>query len=82
MGWATQNFGENVTNSIRAGVAGLTTALILARKGYKITVVAQHFPGDLSIDYTSPWAVNLKKILGIDIREQIGCQQHVRQCII
>ena len=41
----------------RAGVAGLTTALVLARKGYKITVVAKHMPGDLSIEYTSPWAV-------------------------
>jgi len=43
---------------IRAGVAGLTTALVLARKGYQVTVVSQHMPGDLSIDYTSPWAVN------------------------
>jgi hypothetical protein len=40
-----------------AGVAGLTTALVLARKGYKITVVADYLPGDLSIEYTSPWAV-------------------------
>lgn len=40
-----------------AGVAGLTTALVLARKGYKVIVVAQHMPGDLSIQYTSPWAV-------------------------
>lgn len=45
------------TNVDRAGVAGLTTALVLARKGYKITVVAKHMPGDLSIEYTSPWAV-------------------------
>lgn len=35
----------------------MTTALVLARKGYRVTVVAQHMPGDLSIDYTSPWAV-------------------------
>jgi 2-polyprenyl-6-methoxyphenol hydroxylase-like FAD-dependent oxidoreductase len=42
-----------------AGVAGLTTALVLARQGYKVMVVAQHMPGDLSIEYTSPWAVNL-----------------------
>jgi len=40
-----------------AGVAGLTTALILARKGYKVTLVAEFAPGDLSIYYTSPWAV-------------------------
>jgi glycine/D-amino acid oxidase-like deaminating enzyme len=42
----------------RAGVAGLTTALVLARKGYKVTVVARHVPGDLSTEYTSPWAVS------------------------
>jgi D-amino-acid oxidase len=39
-------------------VAGLTTALVLVRKGYKVTVVAKHMPGDLSIEYTSPWAVS------------------------
>jgi hypothetical protein len=43
----------------RAGVAGLSTALVIARRGCKVTVVAQHVPGDLSIEYTSPWAVSL-----------------------
>ncbi|KAF2277856.1 FAD dependent oxidoreductase [Westerdykella ornata] len=41
-----------------AGVIGLTTALVL-REQYptsNITVVAKHFPGDRSIEYTSPWA--------------------------
>jgi glycine/D-amino acid oxidase-like deaminating enzyme len=41
-----------------AGVIGLTTALVL-RDQYplsNITVVAKHFPGDRSIEYTSPWA--------------------------
>lgn len=41
-----------------AGVIGLTTALVL-RENYptsNITVVAKHFPGDRSIEYTSPWA--------------------------
>lgn len=41
-----------------AGVIGLTTALVL-RDTYptsRITVVAKHFPGDRSIEYTSPWA--------------------------
>ncbi|RPB28281.1 nucleotide-binding domain-containing protein [Terfezia boudieri ATCC MYA-4762] len=37
-----------------AGVAGLTTALTLARTtNHKITV---HMPGDYDIEYTSPWA--------------------------
>jgi D-amino-acid oxidase len=41
-----------------AGVIGLTTALTL-RSAYptsNITIVAKHFPGDRSIEYTSPWA--------------------------
>jgi len=41
----------------RAGVLGLTTALRLARNGYKhITVVAKHMPGDRSPEYASIWA--------------------------
>ena len=41
-----------------AGVIGLTTALVLSHSypSAKITVVAKHFPGDRSIEYTSPWA--------------------------
>jgi len=40
-----------------AGVTGLQTALSLLATGkYEVTVVAQHFPGDLDIEYTSPWA--------------------------
>jgi hypothetical protein len=43
----------------RAGVMGLDVALILVENGYghRTTVVAQHLPGDTSIDYTSPWYV-------------------------
>jgi len=41
----------------RAGVTGLTTALVLQREGYEnITIVAKYMPGDRSIEYTSPWA--------------------------
>ncbi|KAM3424069.1 hypothetical protein BST61_g11380 [Cercospora zeina] len=39
-----------------AGVSGLTTALLLARKGHHVTVVAKHMPGDYDIEYASPWA--------------------------
>lgn len=41
-----------------AGVIGLSTALELkaAFPAAGITVVAKHFPGDRSIEYTSPWA--------------------------
>jgi D-amino-acid oxidase len=40
-----------------AGVAGLTTALLLSRKSaYKIVVAAKHMPGDYDIEYASPWA--------------------------
>ncbi|GAM90460.1 hypothetical protein ANO11243_085040 [Dothideomycetidae sp. 11243] len=42
---------------IGAGVAGLTTALLLSQKpGYKIVVAAKHMPGDYDIEYASPWA--------------------------
>ncbi|QDS74927.1 hypothetical protein FKW77_004292 [Venturia effusa] len=39
-----------------AGVIGLQTAISLLEAGYKVTIVAKHLPGDLSIEYTSPWA--------------------------
>ncbi|KAI7899611.1 uncharacterized protein BX663DRAFT_520711 [Cokeromyces recurvatus] len=40
-----------------AGVSGLTTAISLLRHGYKdVLVIAKHVPGDLSSEYTSPWA--------------------------
>ncbi|SLM39478.1 d-amino-acid oxidase [Lasallia pustulata] len=42
---------------VGAGVAGLTTALTLSRNArYKVTVAAEHMPGDYDIRYASPWA--------------------------
>ncbi|GAQ33316.1 hypothetical protein AtubIFM55763_005277 [Aspergillus tubingensis] len=42
---------------IGAGVAGLTTALLLSKKpGYRILVAAKYMPGDYDIEYASPWA--------------------------
>ncbi|KAF2435837.1 D-amino-acid oxidase [Tothia fuscella] len=42
---------------IGAGVAGLTTALLLSKnQQYKIVVAAKHMPGDYDIEYASPWA--------------------------
>jgi D-amino-acid oxidase len=48
---------DNIT-ILGAGVIGLTSALVLAHSypSATITVVAKHFPGDRSIEYTSPWA--------------------------
>ncbi|KAI8375655.1 hypothetical protein EDC96DRAFT_600222 [Choanephora cucurbitarum] len=43
-------------NVIGAGVIGLTTALLLRQKGYSVTIIAKHFPGDNDIEYTSPYA--------------------------
>nr|POF17909.1 d-amino-acid oxidase [Quercus suber] len=41
----------------RAGVSGLTTALLLAKKGvHDIQIVAKHMPGDYDVEYASPWA--------------------------
>jgi len=41
-----------------AGVIGLTNSLVLSYTypDAKINIVAKHFPGDRSIEYTSPWA--------------------------
>ncbi|KAK4516638.1 uncharacterized protein ATC70_011614 [Mucor velutinosus] len=42
---------------IGAGVIGLSTALQLKQKGYKkVMIVAKHIPGDMCIEYTSPFA--------------------------
>ncbi|ODV86583.1 hypothetical protein CANARDRAFT_6169 [[Candida] arabinofermentans NRRL YB-2248] len=41
---------------IGAGVVGLTSALQLARKGHKVTIIAKELPGDFSDFYTSPYA--------------------------
>ena len=44
-------------NAHSAGVAGLTTALLLSKRPhYHITVAAKHMPGDYDIEYASPWA--------------------------
>ncbi|KAF2441398.1 FAD dependent oxidoreductase [Karstenula rhodostoma CBS 690.94] len=54
---------------VGAGVIGLDVALLLAEQGYGpcITVVAEHLPGDTSINYTSPWAgANFSAISGGD----------------
>ncbi|KAH8588832.1 putative D-amino acid oxidase [Bisporella sp. PMI_857] len=52
-----------------AGIIGINVALELSKRGYgdHITVVAQHMPGDQSINYTSPWAgANFSAISGND----------------
>lgn len=43
---------------IGAGVSGLTSALDLkkANPKYDITIVAKHLPGDIDVDYVSPYA--------------------------
>ncbi|RIB17616.1 hypothetical protein C2G38_2246279 [Gigaspora rosea] len=41
-----------------AGVSGLTTATLLLQqeKMFKVTVISKHFPGNLTSEFTSPWA--------------------------
>jgi D-amino-acid oxidase len=48
---------SNIFLYYRAGVAGLTTTLLLSQNPrYKIVVAAKHMPGDYDIEYASPWA--------------------------
>lgn len=43
--------------STGAGVSGLTSAIALLQAGYKdVTVIGQYIPGDMTTEYTSPWA--------------------------
>ncbi|KAI5117888.1 hypothetical protein M0805_002279 [Coniferiporia weirii] len=55
-----------------AGVVGLSTALKIQEKGYSVTIVAEHFPGDpKTIRYTSPWAgAHHVSLAGDDVRQQ------------
>lgn len=60
----------------RAGVIGLNVALVLAEKGYgrQTTIIAEHLPGDTSINYTSPWFVE-EPLLPVHIDKRlIGVQ--------
>ncbi|CAG8040219.1 unnamed protein product [Penicillium salamii] len=43
---------------VGGGIIGLNVALVLAKKGHgrHTTIIAEHLPGDTSINYTSPWA--------------------------
>lgn len=46
----------NINTLYRAGVAGLTSALMLARASWDVTIVAKWMPGDEAAEFTSPWA--------------------------
>ncbi|KAK9763296.1 hypothetical protein K7432_010159 [Basidiobolus ranarum] len=41
---------------IGAGVVGVTSAYLLQKAGYQVTILAEHLPGDFHQHYTSPWA--------------------------
>ncbi len=49
-------FFKKNPNVIGAWVGGLTAGLVLQRNGYQVKIIAEHWLGDLSINYTSPWA--------------------------
>lgn len=46
-----------ITPCTRAGVTGLQTSISLRQAGYQVVLLAKHFPGEQSIEYTSPWYV-------------------------
>ena len=39
----------------RAGVIGLQTGIALLQARLQVTIVAQYRPGEVTIEYTSPW---------------------------
>ncbi|KAK5164412.1 hypothetical protein LTR04_001921 [Oleoguttula sp. CCFEE 6159] len=41
---------------IGAGIIGLQSALFLLEAGYDVTIMAEFWPGDESVEYCSPWA--------------------------
>jgi D-amino-acid oxidase len=43
-------------------VIGLQTSIALLKAGYQVLIVGQHFPGDKSIEYTSPWYVAIANL--------------------
>ena len=57
VGYVDHSLLVRARSSSRAGVAGLTSALLLSENPtYRITVAAKHMPGDFDIEYASPWA--------------------------
>ncbi|KAJ5890564.1 uncharacterized protein N7473_006792 [Penicillium subrubescens] len=53
-----------------AGIIGLNVAMELSKQGYgrQTTVIAKHLPGDIHVDYTSPWAgANFSGISGANL---------------
>lgn len=53
-----------------AGITGLATAYVLSSQ-YKVTIVARDLPGDLGLDWASPWFVIVSKLIFIWF--QLGC---------
>lgn len=64
-----------------AGVIGLDVALLLAERGHgpQMTVVAEHMPGDTSINYTSPWYVSIENVWRPEYLHEGGLAQTFRQ---
>jgi len=52
----TNNTMAESVGILGAGITGLATAYVLSSK-YKVTIVARDLPGDLGLDWASPWFV-------------------------
>ncbi|KAL7409162.1 FAD dependent oxidoreductase [Mrakia frigida] len=53
---SSSSFSSQKVVVIGGGVVGCTSALILAQRGYDVTLVARDLPGDQSQGWASPWA--------------------------
>jgi glycine/D-amino acid oxidase-like deaminating enzyme len=48
---------EEPIGIIGAGITGLATAYVLS-SNHKVTIIARDLPGDLGLNWASPWFVN------------------------
>jgi D-amino-acid oxidase len=57
-------------------VTGLQTSISLRQAGYQVVLLAKHFPGEKSIEYTSPWYVSTTLAHAAKFRSEPTCSGH------
>jgi hypothetical protein len=57
-----------------AGITSLATAYVLSSK-YKVTIVARDLPGDLGLDWASPWSVIARRLISSTFIQSLIIEQ-------